>query len=314
MERIGYSDLLSTTEDMLISSLMENPIGKSDPSLEMLEFKNIMQPFRTESEETFGSWLTNGEFHSSTTGLRAQQAPMRRYDIVQGSEVSMAPRALNNVTGQAGTLGSLLRMLACTPEHEKLDSKVDKETFQVGLFGTLSQEGHLATIKKPFEFSMGGLLTESICTKVSQETMQDESSPALSGGLEFYDGNGQLRNAYTNYSISKKHGQDDTLDNESMTKGDPTKKRRIERSRKMAEAKGRNLIPLSSDMQTILKRCENLEKEIRSLKLNLSFMNRKDSEQSKQIEELQKQNEELAEEKEHLMVELEQIILVSRNR
>lgn len=44
---------------------------------------------------------------------------------------------------------------------------------------------------------------------------------------------------------------------------------------RMAEAKERNSAPtLPSDMQAVLKRCENLEKEVRSLKLNLSFMNR----------------------------------------
>ncbi|GAY53488.1 hypothetical protein CUMW_149520, partial [Citrus unshiu] len=95
----------------------------------------------------------------------------------------------------------------------------------------------------------------------------------------------------------------------SAEKGDPTKKRRVERSRKMAEAKERNLTPpIPSDMQSVLKRCENLEKEVRSLKLNLSFMNRKDSEQTKQIEELQKQNEDLADEKERLLEEIERII------
>ncbi|KAJ6703839.1 PROTEIN CYCLOPS [Salix viminalis] len=78
----------------------------------------------------------------------------------------------------------------------------------------------------------------------------------------------------------------------SVDKGDPTKKRRVERSRKMAEAKERNMTPATpSDMQSVLKRCENLEKEVRSLKLNLSFMNRKDSEQTKEIEDLQKQND-----------------------
>ncbi|MCI08146.1 CYCLOPS, partial [Trifolium medium] len=42
----------------------------------------------------------------------------------------------------------------------------------------------------------------------------------------------------------------------------------------MAEAKERNLIPsIPPDMQVVLKRCEELEKEVRSLKLNLSFMN-----------------------------------------
>ncbi|KAI8530723.1 hypothetical protein RHMOL_Rhmol11G0081700 [Rhododendron molle] len=95
----------------------------------------------------------------------------------------------------------------------------------------------------------------------------------------------------------------------AVDKGDPTKKRRVERSRKMAEAKERNLTPqIPSDMQSILKRCDNLEKEVRSLKLNLSFMNRKDSEQTKQIEELQKQNDELTEEKERLLEEIERII------
>ncbi|KAK1368322.1 CYCLOPS transcription factor [Heracleum sosnowskyi] len=94
----------------------------------------------------------------------------------------------------------------------------------------------------------------------------------------------------------------------SADKGDPTKKRRVERSRKMAEAKERVLTPaIPSDMQSVLKRCENLEKEVRSLKLNLSFMNRKDSEQTKQIEELQKQNEDLINEKERLLEEIERI-------
>ncbi|KAL9350221.1 hypothetical protein Peur_057476 [Populus x canadensis] len=95
----------------------------------------------------------------------------------------------------------------------------------------------------------------------------------------------------------------------SVDKGDPTKKRRVERSRKMAEAKERNMTPaIPSDMQSVLKRCENLEKEVRSLKLNLSFMNRKDSEQTKQIEELQKQNEDLTDEKERLLEEIERIL------
>lgn len=95
---------------------------------------------------------------------------------------------------------------------------------------------------------------------------------------------------------------------QAVDKGDPTKKRRVERTRKMAEAKERSSTPvIPSDMQAVLKRCDNLEKEVRSLKLNLSFMNRKDSEQTKQIEDLQKQNEDLAEEKERLLEEIERI-------
>ncbi|KAJ8555233.1 hypothetical protein K7X08_012729 [Anisodus acutangulus] len=96
---------------------------------------------------------------------------------------------------------------------------------------------------------------------------------------------------------------------QSAENGDPKKKRRVERSRKMAEAKERNLTPaIPSDMQSLMKRCDNLEKEVRSLKLNLAFMNRKDSEQTTQIEELQKQNEDLVKEKERLLGEIERII------
>uniref|UniRef100_A0A0E0DVU7 Protein CYCLOPS n=1 Tax=Oryza meridionalis TaxID=40149 RepID=A0A0E0DVU7_9ORYZ len=100
-----------------------------------------------------------------------------------------------------------------------------------------------------------------------------------------------------------------SISSEQEDKGDPTKKRRVERSRKMAEAKERSSTPvIPSDIQVVLKRCETLEKEVRSLKLNLSFMNRKDSEQTKQIEELQKQNEDLVEEKERLLEEIERIV------
>ncbi|KAG9159148.1 hypothetical protein Leryth_026887 [Lithospermum erythrorhizon] len=96
----------------------------------------------------------------------------------------------------------------------------------------------------------------------------------------------------------------------SVDQGDPTKKRRVERSKKMAEAKGRNSAPaIPSDIQSLLKRCENLEKEVRSLKLNLAFMNRKDSEQTKQIEELQKENKDLMDEKERLLEEIERVII-----
>jgi hypothetical protein len=66
-----------------------------------------------------------------------------------------------------------------------------------------------------------------------------------------------------------------SISSEQADKGDPTKKRRVERSRKMAEAKERSSTPvIPSDIQVVLKRCETLEKEVRSLKLNLSFMNR----------------------------------------
>ncbi|PHU28905.1 hypothetical protein BC332_00998 [Capsicum chinense] len=184
---------------------------------------------------------------------------------------------------------------------------------------------------------------------VSQEPSQSESSvaaPIISIGFDAYDGlsnASQALNAYegsrnqVGYARSSENGStardireriyDNVKDNqktsqkgglvrhESLTSvqsaenGDPKKKRRVERSRKMAEAKERNLTTaIPSDMQSLMKRCENLEKEVRSLKLNLAFMNRKDSEQTTQIEELQKQNEDLVKEKECLLGEIERII------
>ncbi|KAK1375076.1 CYCLOPS transcription factor [Heracleum sosnowskyi] len=182
---------------------------------------------------------------------------------------------------------------------------------------------------------------------VSREQSQSESSaatPAVSIGFDAYDGPSNSGQARSNGESSRQQAGNEKKsengirakdirkrihDNQkedsqqkgglvrygsvssagSADKGDPTKKRRVERSRKMAEAKERVLTPaIPSDMQSVLKRCENLEKEARSLKLNLSFMNRKDSEQTKQIEELQKQNDELTDEKERLLEEIERII------
>lgn len=207
----------------------------------------------------------------------------------------------------------------------------------------------LQTAEGPIDLDMEGFVTPTNpiqYSAVSQEPSQSESSaaaPVVSSGLDVCDGpsnSGQTPSIsessrkQVGNSKSSENGPRpkdfreriyDNLNNDtkrgslvrygsvtsagSVDKGDPTKKRRVERSRKMAEAKERNSTPtIPSDMQSVLKRCENLEKEVRSLKLNLSFMNRKDSEQTTQIEELQKQNEELAEEKERLLEEIERIL------
>ncbi|KAF4378548.1 hypothetical protein F8388_022369 [Cannabis sativa] len=179
----------------------------------------------------------------------------------------------------------------------------------------------------------------------SQEPSQSESSqaaPVISSGFDACDGPSNSGQAISVSETSRKQSTNRSSENGSRAKDireriignlkddrkrgslrrhgsvtsaisvdkeDVTKKRRVERSRKMAEAKERNLSPIvPSDMQSILKRCENLEKEVRSLKLNLSFMNRKDSEQTKQIEELQKQNEDLLDEKECLIEEIKRIM------
>ncbi|XP_077238099.1 protein CYCLOPS-like [Tasmannia lanceolata] len=209
--------------------------------------------------------------------------------------------------------------------------------------------GNLQPIEESIEIDIEDFVSPSNplqMTSVSQEPSQSESSaaaPVLSTGFEACDGPANSGQTLSVCESSRKyvgnggseHGSkskelrerifENNINDErkkgnlvrmgsvtsvgSVDKGDPTKKRRVERSRKMAEAKERNQIPaVPSDMQSILKRCENLEKEVRSLKLNLSFMNRKDSEQTKQIEELQKQNEDLVDEKERLLEEIERIL------
>ncbi|XP_038973557.1 protein CYCLOPS-like [Phoenix dactylifera] len=207
---------------------------------------------------------------------------------------------------------------------------------------------NLPTAERSIELNMEGFVTQTSQVQMgtmSQEPSQSGSSaaaPTFSTGFDVCDGpahSGQttsvcessrkhVGNGTPNHGIKAKECGERIFENNikderkrgslvrmgsvssagSVDKGDPTKKRRVERSRKMAEAKERNAAPtLPSDMQAVLKRCENLEKEVRSLKLNLSFMNRKDSEQTKQIEELQKQNEDLMEEKERLLEEIERI-------
>ncbi|GKU95926.1 hypothetical protein SLEP1_g9222 [Rubroshorea leprosula] len=211
--------------------------------------------------------------------------------------------------------------------------------------GQVKDAGVLQTVLGSIEGFINPTNTIQMST-VSREASQSESSaaaPVVSSGFDMCDGptnsshnlsacetsRKQVGNGRGSQNGSKgKDFRERIIDNlkddrkrgglvrygsvsstSSVDRADPTKKRRVERSRKMAEAKERSSTPaIPSDMQTILRRCENLEKEVRSLKLNLSFMNRKDSEQTKQIEELQKQNEELCEEKERLLEEIERIL------
>ncbi|KAI4314567.1 hypothetical protein L6164_027461 [Bauhinia variegata] len=217
--------------------------------------------------------------------------------------------------------------------------------FQAACTGQVMDTGVIKTLEGSMNIDFDGFTNQTntlYLGRASGEPSQSESSaaaPVVSSGLDTCDGPnnssqtlcesswkqvGASRNSENRVKRFREKIMDNLKDDRkrrslerhgsvtsgiSEDKGDTTKKRRVERSRKMAEAKERNLTPsVPSDMQAVLKRCENLEKEVRSLKLNLSFMNRKDSEQTKQIEELQKQNEDLADEKERLLEEIERIL------
>ncbi|GKD53062.1 CYCLOPS-like protein isoform X2, partial [Tanacetum coccineum] len=62
-------------------------------------------------------------------------------------------------------------------------------------------------------------------------------------------------------------------ENKSVAKGDREDHAKNSRMERMTEAKEKTQTPATSlDIHSILSRCENLEKEVRSLKLNLAFM------------------------------------------
>ncbi|CAN4076374.1 unnamed protein product [Withania somnifera] len=216
-------------------------------------------------------------------------------------------------------------------QHPGNHVSLDQVTYQDASGVQITDTGILQTVQGSLDVILEGIMARSNPIQmdmVSQEPSQSESSvaaPVISIGFDACDGLSNASQAFNvyegsrnqvGYARSSENGStdireriyDNGKDNEKR-KMEILKKRRVERSRKMAEAKERNLTPaIPSDMQSLMKRCDNLEKEVRSLKLNLAFMNRKDSEQTTQIEELQKQNEDLVKEKESLLGEIERII------
>lgn len=65
MEGRGLSDLYrNSSEELFLRSYMESSVAMPGPNMDTLGFKNLSQNFRTDSEELFKSWLTNGEASS----------------------------------------------------------------------------------------------------------------------------------------------------------------------------------------------------------------------------------------------------------
>ncbi|XP_062120579.1 protein CYCLOPS-like isoform X2 [Humulus lupulus] len=81
MEGRELSDLYrNSSEELFLRSYMESSVGPSVPSIDVLGFRNLSQNFRTDSEELFKSWLTNGENNSfNTSGIahRTRQGSRR---------------------------------------------------------------------------------------------------------------------------------------------------------------------------------------------------------------------------------------------
>lgn len=251
--------------------------------------------------------------------------------------------------GSADNISSIVSMLKGTLERKKLNTD-EKEAgyFEsgevIGSSGMNTGQGNhnhhmqasfqshvqvaepevLQMMEGSHGFNLEGVMAatnQMQMSTLSQEPSQSESSaaaPVISAGFDGCDGSSISGPPSVSETSMKKIGNGRNSGNAPKTKveqGDPTKKRRVERYRKMTEAKEKNSTPpIPSDTQSLLKRCENLEKEVRSLKLNLAFMNRKDSEQTKQMEDLQKQNEDLTKEKQRLLEEIERMVFETGRR
>lgn len=75
MEGRGFSDFYrNTSEELFIKTMMESTIGMPVPTMEMLGIRNLSQSLRTDSEELFNSWLTNGEARNLNSLLNSHFA------------------------------------------------------------------------------------------------------------------------------------------------------------------------------------------------------------------------------------------------
>ncbi|KAG6481044.1 hypothetical protein ZIOFF_057636 [Zingiber officinale] len=113
---------------------------------------------------------------------------------------------------------------------------------------------------------------------VSQEPSQSGSSTTVLAFSTGFDACDDLVNSAQTNSIcesTKRPIGGQNWNHKSVDYGENMLQNNVKDDRKNGKAKERSLAPaLPSDMQAVLKRCETLEKEVRSLKLNLSFMNR----------------------------------------
>ncbi|XP_027079872.1 protein CYCLOPS isoform X3 [Coffea arabica] len=290
-----------------------NPNGFNNVS--MGEMPNQVNTFMSPSNSSSSNFNTpqGGNVDNISSVVTMLKGTLERKKLGNSVEKEAVDDSSFGCYGSEEVLGNTVLNQERNQAHEMQGTFHDLSVVQI------TEAGIMQTVEGSFGFGLEGMIPHTNVIQmstVSREPSQSESSaaaPVVSTGFEVCDGPSTSGQAPTVCESSRKH-VDYARSSEygsriKVEQGDPTKKRRVERSRKMAEAKERNLTPaVPSDMQSILKRCENLEKEVRSLKLNLSFMNRKDSEQTKQIEELQKQNEDLAKEKERLLEEIERII------
>ncbi|OEL16474.1 hypothetical protein BAE44_0022507 [Dichanthelium oligosanthes] len=280
------------------------------------------------------------DFTNTTTSTPMSNTPVQTPKFVSPSSSSTSPLDSPHMVAQ-DTVTSVVSMLKDTLERKKLGSHANKDAsvgnsfgfyetqqFQQNILGgadlfslvanaQVQDSPMLPKVERLMEPNNGNFVAPTNQVwfgAASREPSHSGSSTAMtahSTGFEVCDELPTMGQAMSVCESTRKNAANGTADCRSKGKESGINSNGIHfiRTSRMAEAKERSSTPvIPSDMQAVLKRCETLEKEVRSLKLNLSFMNRKDSEQTKQIEELQKQNEDLSEEKERLLEEIERIV------
>ncbi|PWA84238.1 hypothetical protein CTI12_AA161100 [Artemisia annua] len=220
-------------------------------------------------------------------------------------------------------VSSVVNILKDTLEHKSLVNNIENyysnsnQAHGIHIDDPISLQGLQGAMDADMEGFVvpTNLVGMNVVSREGSQSGSTAATPVFSTGLDVSDRQSNSGQSPSGFGSPKKlvaNGkcrQNRNVAKGTGDRGDPTKKRRVERSRKMAEAKKKTQTPATSpDAQSILNRCEILEKEVRSLKLNLAFMNRKDSEQTKQIEELQQQNEDMGDEKKRLLEEIERIL------
>ncbi|KAL5973298.1 hypothetical protein ACLOJK_029948 [Asimina triloba] len=185
-------------------------------------------------------------------------------------------------------VSSVVSMLKGTLERKKLSNLVDKETVEGGSLGYYGSQEFLTNMGSDQGAMSRSLLTSGTFPAATPGQIQDSRNLQMVDGSIDTEGFVSASNPIQMATASRETSQSESsaaapalsagLEKLCSGTGRPNKETpggAFTQWCRMAEAKERNMTPsVPSDMQAILKRCENLEKEVRSLKLNLSFMNR----------------------------------------
>ncbi|XP_042422968.1 protein CYCLOPS-like [Zingiber officinale] len=247
------------------------------PTMLRNEFCNASMVETGTQVQTFMSLSNSATSPFDTLSVAAVDPNSSAVSILKGSlkNKRLAREVTSNVVSNIQTENSMTKV------EISLESNTEAFLSPVNQFrtGTVSQEpSQIGSSTAVLAFSTGfdacdDLVNSAQTNSICESTKRPIGSQNWNHKSVDYGENTLQNNVKDDRKLSAIHSPPSKR-SYAEDKGDPTKKRLVELSRKMADAKERSLAPaLPPDMQAVLKRCETLEKEVRSLKLNLSFMN-----------------------------------------